>query len=123
MAPDTELTPPAVPLPVPASGSTFCSTSVLFPPAPPSTTPVGAKPSVTPASPSTFRSRPSPPPELTEDPDTAVKVLLLLAPMDTPPLMVPALAKVLPVPAVPDAWKATRPVMRPVLTKFVRAPP
>ncbi|MCZ8397097.1 hypothetical protein [Achromobacter ruhlandii] len=37
------MTAPPVPLPVPADGSAFCSTSVLPPPTPPSIVPAGAK--------------------------------------------------------------------------------
>ena len=95
----------------------------MLPPAPPSITPVGANPRVTPTSPMTLRSRPTPPARLTDEPETAVNVLVLLMPIETPPLIVPALAKLLPVPAVPDAWKPTRPLMVPVLTKFTWPPP
>jgi len=106
------------PVPEPGPATTFCSTSVLLPPAPPSICPVGAKFRLTPSTPSRFSPRL--PPLLTLEPDTAVKVLVLLAPIDTLPLMVPALMKVLP---VAEASMAVRPVMVPVLVMLTCAPP
>ena len=48
-----------------------------------------------------------PPPLVTCDPVTAVKVLVLAVPIDTPPEMVPVLRKVFP---VVELSNATRPV-------------
>ncbi len=83
---------PVLPLPVPTAE--FCRISVLFPPRPPSTTPVCAKLSKPPG-PSNSRARP--PALLTLPPVTAVKLLVLPAPIETLPLMVPELTNVLPV--------------------------
>ncbi|NJC35806.1 hypothetical protein GGR60_000296 [Xanthomonas arboricola] len=106
---------PVLPLPVPLAE--FCRISVLVPPAPPSTTPVCAKLSKPPGP---SNSSASPPPLLTLPPVTAVKVLVLPAPNDTLPLMVPELTKLLP---VAELWKPTRPLMVPVLTALTVPPP
>ena len=68
----------------------------------------------------TLTWRPSP--TLTLDPVIAVNVLVLFAPIETPPVMAPALVKVLP--AV-DVSNATRPLMTPValLTILTWEPP
>ncbi len=101
----------------------FCwSTSVLSPPWPPSTVPVAAKPTVIAPIPR-FSDSPVPPAAFTDDPVAAVNVLLLFAPIDTLPLMVPELVKVLPTPGVPDAWNPTRPSIVPLLLKLTWAPP
>ncbi len=104
--------------PEPGPATTFCSTRVLLPPAPPSICPVGAKLRLMPSTPSRFNPRL--PPALTFDPVTAVKVLVLLVPIDTLPLMVPALMKVLP---AAELSNAVRPVMVPVLVKLIWLPP
>ncbi|MOA50892.1 hypothetical protein D3C78_1739680 [compost metagenome] len=54
----------------------------------------------------------TPSPTLTLEPVTAVKVLVLAAPIDTPPVIAPALVKVLP---AADVSNAIRPLMTPVL--------
>ncbi|CUJ68944.1 Uncharacterised protein [Achromobacter sp. 2789STDY5608615] len=112
--------PPLTPL---APG--FCSTSVLLPLAPPSTRPSAEKFNAT-FAPSPFRLAPTPmlvaPPWLTDEPVTAVKVLVLLMPMCTLPLMVPALVKVLPETERP---RPTRPLMTApaALVTVIGAPP
>ncbi len=106
---------PAVPLPVPVAE--FCRIKVLVPPAPPSTVPVAAKLN-NPPGPSS--ATPMPPALLTLLPVTAVKLLMLLAPIDTLPLMAPELMKVLP---VAELWKPTRPSMVPEFTALTVAPP
>src|SRR5476649_1765748 len=95
----------------------FCRINELLPPAPPSICPVGAKVRLTPINPP--RLSPAPPPLVMVEPVTAVKVLLLATPIDTPPLMAPVLMKVLPVDEVSNA---TRPVNVPLLTMLICDP-
>ncbi len=110
----------APPVPLPGTVALFCSTRLLLDAEPPSTMPAAARFT---ASAPTCPATPIPA-VLTLEPDTAVKVLPATElPRFTLPLMVPALRKVLPAPAVAEPWNPMRPVMVPVLLRVVCAPP
>lgn len=95
---------------------------MLLPPAPPSTTPVAATPSV--IGPTVMLNAPPVPPAvLTDEPVTALNVFVLFAPIDTPPLIVPELVNVLPCPGVPLDPNDTRPVIVPLFDMLTVPPP
>ena len=66
---------------------------------------------------------PVPPAVLTDEPVFAMNVLLLFAPIDTLPLIVPELVNVLPCPGVPFEPNDTRPLIVPLFVMSTVPPP